>query len=202
MNIQKIEVIHGRAMPKPAPAQNTDAITPPQFLKTITFRGMEKALYFNERFNEGQPVEGHPLNNPRYDGAIILLAGRDYGCGSSRQHSPEALKRYGFQAIVAPSFHEIFRANSKQIGLVTVTLNEDELLQMVEDSERNPITYVNIDLRNKKITSSAGRDYACDLPEGMRKSFLDGSWYILPFLVQGAGEVEKTLARTHRLEFR
>ena len=104
---QIIEV-NGRGIPKPANDQNTDDIIPARYLKEITFANMGEYAYFDERFKDGNPVEDHPFNDSKYQGATILIGGANYGCGSSREHAPQALHRYGVNAIVAPSFAEIF----------------------------------------------------------------------------------------------
>src|SRR3989344_8528507 len=117
-----IEKIVGKAIPKPSNDQNTDDIVPARYLKEITFAKMGNYAYFDERFKDGKEVKEHVFNQPAHKGAKVLIAGANYGCGSSREHAPQALKRFGIDAIIAESFAEIFAGNCASLGIVGVTV--------------------------------------------------------------------------------
>lgn len=190
-----IKNITGKAIPKPANDQNTDDIVPARYLKEITFKNMGDYVYFDERFKDGQPVREHPFNNKKYQGATMLIVGANYGCGSSREHAPQALYRYGIKAIIAESFAEIFAGNCVNLGIVGVTISAKALTELTNYIKENPSTELNIDLNEKVIRYS---EYTVKfvLPEGRRQSFLNGTWDALAILQQneqGIKEIEKKL---------
>ena len=190
-----ITLIEGTAIPKPAENQNTDDIVPARFLKEITFKNMGKYAYYDERYKEGAEVLDHQFNDPKYAGAKILLAGKNYGCGSSREHAPQALLRYGIKAIVAPSFAEIFAGNCASIGIVGVTLPEKELTTIVEKVLANPSAQIMISL-DDKVVRYQGAAVPFEMPEGRRQAFLEGTWDALNVLTldeNGISRVENSL---------
>src|SRR5438105_14429921 len=128
MFVMKPFRIHtGLAAPLDRPNVDTDQIIPKQFLKRVERTGFGQFLFYDWRFAaDGSPDSSFPLNDPRYSGASILIAGKNFGCGSSREHAPWALADYGFRAIIAPSFADIFANNSRKNGLLPVRLTEDE----------------------------------------------------------------------------
>ena len=122
----------GVAAPLDLPNVDTDQIIPKQFLKRIERTGFGQFLFYDWRYTpEGRPDPSFVLNEPRYQGASVLLAGRNFGCGSSREHAPWALADYGFRAIVAPSFADIFRNNCTKNGVLPVTLKDEEVAELV-----------------------------------------------------------------------
>lgn len=147
----------GLVTPLYQPNIDTDQIIPKQFLKSIKRTGFGANLFNDWRFfTDGTPNPEFVLNKPRYKDASILLAGENFGCGSSREHAPWALAEYGFRAIIAPSFADIFYSNSLKTGLLPVVLSEklvSELVQKCEETESYKIT---IDLENCKIYDGSG----------------------------------------------
>ena len=194
-----IAQISGRAMPKPTNDQNTDDIMPARFLKEITFKNMGQYVYADERVKEGKPVLEHPFNNPRYAGADILLAGANYGCGSSREHAPQGLLRYGIKAIIAEGFAEIFAGNCAAIGLVPVTTPKKDLQILVNALEEHPQLILNLNLENKSLNYGIAMGpigtMPIDLPEGRRQAFLSGTWDAMAVLQANASQAEQVRAR-------
>ena len=190
---KRISYISGSAIPKLANDQNTDDIMPARFLKEITFKNMGKYVYHNERFKDGLPILGHPFD--KYSGANILLAGANYGCGSSREHAPQGLLRYGIKAIVAESFAEIFAGNCAMTGLVPVTAPRTHIESLAKRVESENIE-IELDL-DKKILYWRSREQgdeqivSVDLPEGRRQAFLSGTWDSMAVLQSNPDEVEK-----------
>jgi 3-isopropylmalate/(R)-2-methylmalate dehydratase small subunit len=132
---------------------DTDQIIPKQFLKRIERTGFEDALFYDWRFRrDGTPDPAFSLNRPEYDGASILLAGRNFGCGSSREHAPWALLDYGFRAIIAPSFADIFRNNCFQNGILPIELPEEIVKELMERAFRWPGYTLTIDLEKREIS--------------------------------------------------
>src|SRR6184192_1796696 len=126
----------GLVAPLDRPNVDTDQIIPKQFLKRVERTGFGEFLFYDWRFlAEGQPDPSFPLNEPRYRGASILVAGKNFGCGSSREHAPWALADYGFRAIIAPSFADIFANNCMKNGLLPVALSEAEVDELIDAGE-------------------------------------------------------------------
>ncbi len=181
--------ISGRGVPKTEDDQNTDDIMPARFLKEITFANMGKYAYYDERFKDGEEVETHPLNDSKYEGATILIGGNNYGCGSSREHAPQALHRYGIKAVIAPSFAEIFAGNCASLGVVGVTASKEEVVELAEFIKENPSEDIKIDLQEKTISYS-DKTVSFDMLEGRRQAFLNGTWDAMTILEQSKTETE------------
>jgi len=189
-----IENIVGKAIPKTTNDQNTDDIIPARFMKEITFANMGKYAYNDERYKDGQEISEHPLN--KYKGGTILIGGANYGCGSSREHAPQALHRYGIKAIIAESFAEIFAGNCASLGVVGVTIARNELDDLAKSVTQNPNLEVTIDIVNK-LVKYADKEIPLELIEGRRQAFLNGTWDALTILQQdktGIEYVENNLA--------
>jgi 3-isopropylmalate/(R)-2-methylmalate dehydratase small subunit len=147
----------GVVMPYDKPNVDTDEIIPAEFLKRVERSGFGQFLFYAKRFNaDGSPNEDFILNQPRYEGAKILVAGPNFGCGSSREHAPWALEDYGFRAVIAPSFADIFTNNCAQIGLLNVVLPEDRIRKMLDDAAAREGYTVAIDLEAQTVTDPFG----------------------------------------------
>jgi 3-isopropylmalate/(R)-2-methylmalate dehydratase small subunit len=194
-----IDKVVGRAIPKPANDQNTDDIIPARFMKEITFANMGKYVYFDERNKDGKEITTHPFNDPQYRTGNILVAGANYGCGSSREHAPQALYRYGIRAIIAESFAEIFAGNCASLGIVGVIVPKTEIVSLIEFVTNNPSAEVIVDLKEKKVKYES-KEVAFDILEGRRQAFLNGTWDALTILQQnkdGIKSVEQKLPYLH-----
>src|SRR2546423_6861430 len=147
----------GLVAPLDRPNVDTDQIIPKQFLKRVERTGFGEFLFYDWRFlTDGQPDPSFPLNEPRYQGASILVAGKNFGCGSSREHAPWALADYGFRAIIAPSFADIFANNCMKNGLLPVTLNEAEVAELVRRANQNDDHGTNHGLGGWKVSDAPG----------------------------------------------
>ncbi len=157
------------------PNVDTDQIIPKQFLKRVERSGFGEFLFYDWRFlPEGRPDPSFPLNEPRYRGASILVAGKNFGCGSSREHAPWALADYGFRAIIAPSFADIFANNCMKNGLLPVVLAEAEVAELVRRAkETNPFE-VTVDLENKTVTHAEGFSARFEINDFQRYCLMEG----------------------------
>jgi 3-isopropylmalate/(R)-2-methylmalate dehydratase small subunit len=154
---------------------DTDAIIPKQFLKRIERSGFGQFLFYEWRFDEkGNPIADFALNQPRYQGASILLSRANFGCGSSREHAPWAILDYGFRAIIAPSFADIFYNNCFKNGILPVKLSEEEVDELFRKTAATPGYELTVDLENKSITDSSGLSLTFDLEEHRRQFLLQG----------------------------
>ena len=154
---------------------DTDQIIPKQFLKRVERDGYEDFLFFDWRFNaDGSPNPEFVLNYPVYQGASVMVAGRNFGCGSSREHAPWALQQYGFRAIIAPSFADIFFNNCLQNGLLPVRLSEADVERIMIRSKEVPGYQVKVDLESCTVTDNQGLSASFDLDEFKRYCLLNG----------------------------
>tara|TARA_A100001037_G_scaffold306850_1_gene357117 strand:- start:14679 stop:15275 length:597 start_codon:yes stop_codon:yes gene_type:complete len=189
MSAEKIIKITGRGIPLPGDDIDTDRITPARFLKAITFDGIEKALFCDEREN----TPDHPIDDPAYKGGKIMFVGKNFGSGSSREHAPQALKRFGIDALVGVSFAEIFAGNCFAIGVPVVTVDPQGLQNLISQTQENPkILYeLNID---KKELFYGELSIPIEIQENQRSAFLNGSWNMLQNLIGNLSKV-KEIAR-------
>lgn len=154
---------------------DTDQIIPKQFLKSIKRTGFGVSLFFDWRYlNDGAPNPDFILNAPRYEGASVLLAGKNFGCGSSREHAPWALEEYGFRVIIAPSFADIFYNNSLKTGLLPVILEERKIAELVKRCEENEGYKIVADLENGVIHDEFGLNEKIEIDEFRRYCLLNG----------------------------
>jgi 3-isopropylmalate/(R)-2-methylmalate dehydratase small subunit len=154
---------------------DTDQIIPKQFLKRIERTGYGEFLFFDWRFDEdGKERPGFELNRPEFRGARILLAGRNFGCGSSREHAAWALQDYGFGAVVAPSFGDIFRTNAGKIGLLAIAIPEAEIERLMESVDLDMGAELTVDLEQCVIVAPDGREVPFDFDEATRHRLLNG----------------------------
>ncbi|TMN23796.1 3-isopropylmalate dehydratase small subunit [Lentibacillus cibarius] len=152
---------------------DTDQIIPKQFLKRIERTGFGQFLFYNWRFDDnGNMQEDFVLNNPAYQKATILLAGENFGCGSSREHAPWSLLDYGFRVIIAPSFADIFYNNALKNGIIPVQMNEEQVQQWMKKAEKSELV-LTVDLR-KQIVRDDVREVPFDIPAYHRENLLNG----------------------------
>ena len=165
----------GLAAPLNRPNVDTDQIIPKQFLKRVERTGFGKFLFFDWRFlPEGQPNPDFSLNDPRYRGASILIAGKNFGCGSSREHAPWALADYGFRAIIAPSFADIFANNCLKNGMLPATLSEEEVAELMRRAANAERYDVTVDLEKKIVSDAHGFAAAFQIGDFQRYCLLEG----------------------------
>jgi len=154
---------------------DTDQIIPKQFLKRIERTGFGKFLFYDWRFlPDGQVDSSFVLNEQRYSEASILIAGKNFGCGSSREHAPWALADYGFRAIIAPSFADIFANNCMKNGLLPVALGEKEVAAIFESAQKIDNYELTVDLERRTVTDSQGFSAAFAIDDFQRQCLLEG----------------------------
>jgi 3-isopropylmalate/(R)-2-methylmalate dehydratase small subunit len=165
----------GRVAILDRPDVDTDQIIPKQFLKRIERTGYGEFAFFDWRYDgDGAPLPGFELNRPEFAGAKVLLAGRNFGCGSSREHAAWALQDYGFEAIIAPSFGDIFLSNASKIGLIAIQLPEHEVKALMEGVDLDRGSDLTVDLAVGTITAPDGRTVEFSFDETTRHRLLEG----------------------------
>ena len=186
-----IERIAGRGCVLRANDIDTDRIIPARFLRCVTFDGLGQHAFEDDR---EQAKGNHPLDDARFAGAGILVVGQNFGCGSSREHAPQALMRRGFRAFVGGSFAEIFAGNCTALGLPCATLPPAELARLMDAIDLDPGQEVVLDLRARTLTSRAGT-LRVELAEGARQQLLEGTWNATAVLLEAGERIEQTAAR-------
>ncbi|QGH34340.1 3-isopropylmalate dehydratase small subunit [Gracilibacillus salitolerans] len=153
---------------------DTDQIIPKQFLKRISRQGFGQFVFYNWRFDsKGELREDFSLNQPKYEGTSVLVAGENFGCGSSREHAPWALQDYGFRVIIAPSYADIFYNNCTKNGILPVKLTDEEVQALIKNAEGDQY-HLTIDLESKKVYDNKGFDASFDLDDYKREMLLNG----------------------------
>lgn len=188
---QPIEVITGRGIPVRGHDIDTDRIIPGRFLREITFDTLGAHAFEDER----KALQGkHPFDDPRFQGARVLVVNRNFGSGSSREHAPQALHRWGIAAIVGESFAEIFFGNCVSIGVPCLTLAPEQIESLQSLIEEEPSTELRIEIATGRI-EAASAAFQASIQEGAGRSFLSGEWDALGVLLSNPEEVEATRAR-------
>ena len=192
--IIKIVQIEGSAVPMRGNDIDTDRIIPARYLKEVSFARMGEYPFYDERFDAAGRKKDHPFNDPEYKGAAILFVNKNFGCGSSREHAPQALHRFGIKAIVGESFAAIFAGNCTMMGVPTVTVGANQIEQLMKSVEESPRTQYTVDLESKTI-SYGEKKIAIDLPETYRTALTAGSWDSTALLRANLEQVRKTAAK-------
>ena len=166
--------LDGRAAPLSLANIDTDQIIPKQFLKTVEREGLAKGLFYDFRFDEqGREKSDFVLNDPAYKGARILIAGDNFGCGSSREHAPWALQDFGIDCVIAPSFADIFHGNCFNNGLLPVVLKPEEV-EALMDEARGGNHVFSVDLEQQTVTAPSGAVFRFDIDPGRKEKMLKG----------------------------
>jgi len=192
--MRRIAQITGRALPMRGNDIDTDRIIPARFLRSITFDGMEQHVFEDDRKSAGGPYNRHPFDVSHFQGAAVLLANANFGCGSSREHAPQALHRWGIQVVLGESFAEIFFGNSGMIGMPCVTAAPTDVAALMDLAEREPSTEFAVDLVGG--TCRAGTLVVpIALPPKMLEAFTTGAWDTTGMLLDRFDEVRATARR-------
>ncbi len=190
MAVERVGEIRGTALPVRGDDIDTDRIIPARFLKSISFEGLEEHLFEDDR----QQLATHPVSNPAYRSAGVMLVNANFGCGSSREHAPQAIRRRGIRAVVGQSFSEIFFGNSVVMGLPCPTVSPETMSALQAVVEKDPSTEIVVDLSTMRVTA-AGQSYELSLPPAAREAFLDGSWDATGLLLENYDEVRAVASR-------
>jgi 3-isopropylmalate/(R)-2-methylmalate dehydratase small subunit len=173
--VKPVRVVSGRVAVLDRPDVDTDQIIPKQFLKRIERTGYGDFLFFDWRFDEGGAERsGFELNQPQFRGAKVLLAGRNFGCGSSREHAAWALQDYGFDAVLAPSFGDIFWTNAGKNGLLAIVLPDDEVERLMESVDLDTGSEMTVDLERCVVIAADGREIPFAFDDATRHRMLNG----------------------------
>ncbi|MGA1861891.1 3-isopropylmalate dehydratase small subunit [Deferribacter thermophilus] len=190
MKVGSIKKVEGRIVPVLGDDIDTDRIIPARYLKCVTFDGLGEFAFYDERFDKDGKSLGHPFDDEKFKGANILLTGKNFGCGSSREHAPQALKRAGIDAIIAESFAEIFLGNATTLGIVCITVEKDIINEISEIIINKPLTNVLINLENKTLKVGE-KTYPFEIKETNRQAFLTATYDSLLELIKNIPKIKE-----------
>ncbi len=169
---------------------DTDRIIPARFMKCVTFAGLGEFAFNDERVDEEGHKKNHPFDDSRWSGHPVLVGNANFGCGSSREHAPQALKDYGIKAVIAESFAEIFAGNCSSLGIPAVILHHKDAMELQALIESAPDTAIRIDLESMTVSTS-DKSWNASMPESYRQALLDGSWDSTGVLASRMDAVER-----------
>ena len=173
--MDKFETLTGIAAPMPLVNIDTDMIIPKQFLKTIKRSGLGANLFDEMRFDrQGNEIEDFVLNQPQYRSAEILVAGDNFGCGSSREHAPWAIKDFGIRCVISTSFADIFYNNCFKNGILPIALPAEAVDILMKDAEKGANARMTVDLENQTVTTSDGESFSFDVDAFKKHCLMEG----------------------------
>lgn len=191
MALDKITKVSGRGVYVAGDDVDTDRIIPARFMKCVTFDGLGEYLFYDVRFSEdGSETKAHNLNDERFKGSSILIAGRNFGCGSSREHAPQALSKAGFRAVIAEGFAEIFFGNSTALGMPCATVSNADREALAALVEADPSIEVTIDVEGQQVVAGE-QSFPLTIKAAAREALIAGEWDPIGQLLEGKGEVER-----------
>jgi 3-isopropylmalate/(R)-2-methylmalate dehydratase small subunit len=169
---------------------DTDRIMPARFLRAVSFEGLERHVFEDDR----KAAPNHPFDDPRYIGASVLVVNANFGCGSSREHAPQGLARFGIRAVIGESFSEIFQGNAAMIGMPCFTAPRDTIHALQSAIERTPEVVIDADVKSGTISAGDLR-FTAALPPALRDGFVTGQWNPTAMLLDRFDEVRAVAAR-------
>lgn len=194
MALEKITSVTGRGVYVAGDDIDTDRIIPARFMKCVTFDGLGEYMFYDVRFREDGSEKPHPLNDPRFGGASVLLSGENFGCGSSREHAPQAMYRFGIRAVIAESFAEIFFGNSTTLGMPCVEATGEQIAQMAALIEADPATEITVAVEHSTVTVG-GETFGVTVRESAREALTEGRWDPIAELLEADDAIRQTASR-------
>ncbi|MCC5024779.1 MAG: 3-isopropylmalate dehydratase small subunit [Candidatus Synoicihabitans palmerolidicus] len=194
MALAKFSSISGRAVNVPGNDIDTDRIIPARFMKCVTFDGLGEYLFYDVRKDADGNDKPHPLNDQRFNGATILLSGANFGCGSSREHAPQAIQKYGFRGVVAENFADIFFGNCTTLGIPCATAARGDIAKISAAIEADPSIEVTIDV-DAEVVRYGSESIPAEIRHSARDALLNGRWDAIAELHEGVSHVKELASR-------
>ncbi|SFR47911.1 3-isopropylmalate/(R)-2-methylmalate dehydratase small subunit [Halogeometricum rufum] len=173
--IPEVDYVSGTGIPIRGNDIDTDQIIPARFMKVVTFDGLGQFAFFDLRFDDDDEPKDHPMNEDRFKDSSVMVVNANFGCGSSREHAPQALMRWGIDAIVGESFAEIFAGNCLALGIPTVTADHETISELQSWVEENPDGDIEVDVEAETVTYG-GKTVDVTVDDAQRKALVDGVW--------------------------
>lgn len=194
MALAQISSVSGRAVYVPGNDIDTDRIIPARFMKCVTFDGLGEYLFYDVRKDGDGNDKPHPLNDARFKDATLLLSGANFGCGSSREHAPQAIQKYGFRGIVAENFAEIFFGNCTTLGIPCATAARADIAKVATAVEADPTLEVTIDV-DAQVVRFGADSIPANIRETARDALINGRWDAIAELHEGVPQVKELAAK-------
>jgi 3-isopropylmalate/(R)-2-methylmalate dehydratase small subunit len=191
MALEKITKVTGTGVYVPGDDVDTDRIIPARYMKVVTFDGLGDFLFKDVKYDQNGKKTDHVLNNEKFAGANVMLVGSNFGCGSSREHAPQAIKRAGFNAVIGESFAEIFYGNSTTLGMPCVEAGKKQIAEMAQAIEKDPSTQIDIDLEKETVTV-AGKTYNVKVHRAAKSALTHGKWDPIGELLEADAAITET----------
>jgi 3-isopropylmalate/(R)-2-methylmalate dehydratase small subunit len=189
MTTRQIDQVRGRPVPLRGHDIDTDRIIPARYLKQVTFDGLEKGVFEDDRKALASRGGLHSFDDPRFRGASILIVNRNFGCGSSREHAPQALQRWGINAILGESYSDIFFGNALVMGLPCLTLSSESIEALMAGADAQPEQEIVISLTDSSVTAG-GRTFTAAIPASAREGLLTGTWDATGLLLDNIEQIK------------
>ncbi|SDC08662.1 3-isopropylmalate dehydratase small subunit [Natrinema hispanicum] len=190
VEIPEVDYVSGSGIPVRGNDIDTDQITPARFMKVVTFDGLGEFAFFDLRFDDDDNPKDHPMNEDRFQNSSVMVVNSNFGCGSSREHAPQALMRWGIDAIIGESFAEIFAGNCLALGIPTVTADSETIQELQDWVDEHPDEEIEIDVEAEEVTyGDTTIDVTVD--EAQRKALVDGVWDTTALMKSNADAVRE-----------
>jgi 3-isopropylmalate/(R)-2-methylmalate dehydratase small subunit len=199
VEVPSVERVTGTGIPVRGNDIDTDQITPARYLKVVTFKGLGEAVFRDQRFDDDGEQKDHPFNEPQYQDANVLVVNANFGCGSSREHAPQALMRWGIDAIVGESFAEIFAGNCLALGIPTVTADQETIRELQDYVEKYPDAEIEVDVAAETVRYDE-RTVEVTVDDAQRKALVDGIWDTTALMKANRNAVAETAASLPYIE--
>ncbi len=198
MSLEPVKQVTGTGVFIPGADIDTDRIIPARFMKCVTFDGLGEFAFYDVRFNSetGEKTQ-HPLNDERFKDASILIAGVNFGCGSSREHAPQSLRKYGFNAVIAESFAEIFYGNSTTLAMPCVMASAADIAALRDALDIKPDTVITIDLEKMTVRTCCDLEFPVKMPESAREALVSGRWDPIQELIDNDNAINDRAKALH-----
>jgi len=190
-DIPEVREVTGTGVPIPGNDIDTDQIIPARFMKVVTFDGLGQFAFFDVRYDDEDNQKEHPMNEDRFRDANVMVVNDNFGCGSSREHAPQALMRWGIDAFIGESFAEIFAGNCLALGMPTVTADHETIADLQDWVEENPDGEIDIDVESETVTYG-GRTVEVTVDDAQRQALVEGIWDTTALMSANENEIGRT----------
>jgi 3-isopropylmalate/(R)-2-methylmalate dehydratase small subunit len=191
--IPEVDHVEGTGIPIRGNDIDTDQIIPARFMKVVTFDGLGQFSFFDLRFDDDDNEKDHPMNEERFQDANVMVVNNNFGCGSSREHAPQALMRWGIDAIIGESFAEIFAGNCLALGIPTVTADHETINDLQQWVDDNPDGEIEVDVAAETVRYG-GQEVGVTVDDAQRKALVDGIWDTTALMKANEGAIAETAA--------
>ncbi|MDS0258803.1 3-isopropylmalate dehydratase small subunit [Haloarcula sp. S1CR25-12] len=198
-DIPEVDYVEGTGVPIRGNDIDTDQIIPARFMKVVTFDGLGEFAFFDLRFDDDDNEKEHPLNEARFQDANVMVVNNNFGCGSSREHAPQALMRWGIDAIIGEGFAEIFAGNCLALGIPTLTADHETINALQQWVDDNPDGDIEVDVAAETVRYG-GQEISVSVDDAQRKALVEGIWDTTALMKANRNAIEETAANLPYLD--